>query len=95
VQSVCTAYGVEGEAGDQFERWHRSAPLVVNTGDPARCLLIHKFSEVDGTDEHIELATVTLPVTSPWYLAEPVQGNTILLPATSASALVHAVAQLT
>jgi hypothetical protein len=49
---------------------------------------------VDGTDEHVELMTVALPMAPPWYLAEPAQGRTILLPAESATALLRAVAQL-
>lgn len=93
-RSACTAYGVEGDGCDRFERWHRSEPLVVRTGDPEYCLLIHRFAEVDGTDEHVELAKVAMPVTLPWYLAEPVQGHTILLPACYTSEFVHAVARL-
>ncbi|MEV0560977.1 hypothetical protein [Dactylosporangium sp. NPDC050588] len=93
-RSACTAYGVEGDINDAFERWHRSEPLLVQTSDPTTGLVVHKFAEADGTDEHIELAAVALPVTRPWYLAEPQQGRTIVLRQEFADVLVQAVVQL-
>ncbi|MFF5233659.1 hypothetical protein [Dactylosporangium sp. NPDC000521] len=93
-RTACTAYGVEGDTDDSFERWHRSEPLLVQTSDPATGLVVHKFAEADGSDEHIELAAVALPVTRPWYLAEPQQGRTIVLRQELAGVLAHAVAQL-
>ncbi|MET7419909.1 hypothetical protein [Dactylosporangium sp. NPDC005555] len=93
-RNACTAYGVEGDRSEQFERWHRSDPLIIKRGDPAVGIFIHKFAEPDGSDEHIELAALALPTVVPWYLAEPVADTTILLPLHSADAVWRAVAEL-
>ncbi|MET7422055.1 hypothetical protein [Dactylosporangium sp. NPDC005555] len=93
-RAACTAYGVDGDSSDRYERWHRSEPLVVQTSEPTIGLFIHRFAEADGTDESIELTAVELPVVVPWYLAEPVDDRTFLLRQDSAAALMQAVANL-
>ncbi|GAA3209256.1 hypothetical protein ACFO1B_51465 [Dactylosporangium siamense] len=93
-RTACTAFGVEGDDGHRYERWHRSAPIVIDTNDPSIGICVHRFAEADGTDEHIELAAVELPVARPWYLAEPVRGRTILLRRETATALMLAVSEL-
>src|SRR4051812_5724453 len=93
-RTACTAYEMGRGDGDQFERWHRSDPLVVKTDDASVDLLIHKFAEVDGTDEHIEVAAMKLPIEQPWYLAEPIEGHTMLFRRDAAAGLNVAMAQL-
>ncbi|MET7424980.1 hypothetical protein [Dactylosporangium sp. NPDC005555] len=94
VRTACTAYGVEGDDIRHHEQWHRSAPLVVTTGDPAIGLCVHRFAEADGSDEYIELAALELPIVGAWFLAEPVHDRTILLRHECVAGLAQAVAQL-
>lgn len=85
--AACTAYGVSHDPEDPLERWHRSEPLVIKTGDPAARLFVHWFAEADGSEEHLEVSMLETSDEQPWYLTDPVPGREFSLPRWSADSL--------
>ncbi|MDG6105454.1 hypothetical protein Daura_47285 [Dactylosporangium aurantiacum] len=88
-RAACTAYT---EVGDDL---HRSEPVVIKTDDPTVELFVFKTAYMDGTHEYIEMAKLEVPTVRPWHLSEPVLGTELILPMSSATAALRAVAVLT
>ncbi|GAA1575560.1 hypothetical protein GCM10009827_116750 [Dactylosporangium maewongense] len=93
-RTACTAYGVEGDRDQTFELWHRSEPLVIQTDNPRVSLFIHRFAEVDGSGECLELAMLEIASAKPWYLTDSVANRELVLPRESADAMFLAMAAL-
>ncbi|GAA0723579.1 hypothetical protein [Dactylosporangium roseum] len=87
-RNACTAYV---EDGDEL---HRSEPMVIKTDDPTVDLFVYKTAGPDGATEYIEMARLDVPTEQSWHLSEPVLGTELVLPMSSAGAVVRAMAVL-
>ncbi|MER7279031.1 hypothetical protein ABT369_31790 [Dactylosporangium sp. NPDC000244] len=87
-EAACTAYL------DEADQLHRSEPIVIETDDPTVELYVFKTAYDDGSGEYIEMVKLDVPTVRPWHLSKPFLGVELILPVSSAAAVLQAVAAL-